>query len=188
MLQPAHTLLVTRIARQHDLPASLVLAMVQVESAGNPWAHRIEPRYRWLWNVATNAPYRPGARAKRKTAPGSFPGGTFVANKLGAAPVAISDNSEWIAQQTSWGLLQLMGANARMLGFRLPLPALCEPLHGIEYGCRLLARYRDRWLAEHGWAGVVDGWNDGNARIESADDYPDRVAAVSAEAAQLLGR
>lgn len=173
------------IARKHDLPAELVLAMIHVESAGNYWAHRIEPHYRWLWNVQDNGPYRPGDGAYSKTAPDDFPGGTFD-TATGGVPVAISANSEWIAQQTSWGLLQLMGANARSLGFKLPLPALCDPVHGLEYGCLLLARYRDRWLADHGWAGVVDGWNDGNARIEYNPDYPHRVAAVSPEAAQLL--
>lgn len=36
------------ISAQYKLPANLVRAICQCESAGNPWAWRHEPHYRWL--------------------------------------------------------------------------------------------------------------------------------------------
>lgn len=165
-MQRAHRYILQHFAKQHGLPAELVIAVAMVESAGDTWAHRTEPAYPYLVNVRALRPYRAKAAGERR-APADFP-----------APPGLTADSEWIAQQTSWGLLQVMGAVAREYGFELPLPALCEPVHGVDYGCRHLARLRDRHLANHGWAGVLDAYNDGTARIERPYDYPHKVAAA----------
>lgn len=47
--------------------------------------------------------------------------------------------TEEIARSTSWGLLQLMGESAREIGFAGPLPSLCDPFTGLEYGCKFFA-------------------------------------------------
>jgi hypothetical protein len=44
--------------------------------------------------------------------------------------------TEAYARSFSWGLMQLMGEDARENGFQGPLPQLCDPATGIEYGCR----------------------------------------------------
>lgn len=164
------------VAPRYDLPPDLVAAIVQVESAGDRFAIRHEPAYQWLWNVHTNEPFRPArGSAGDRLPPTSFP-----------APRGTTALTEWIGQQTSWGLMQVMGAVAREFGFKGHFPGLCSPLEGLHYGCKLLARLRDKHLDRHGWAGVVDAYNDGTPRIEHLVDYPHRVAAVSPAAAALL--
>lgn len=155
-------------ARKHDLPPDLVAAMAMVESSGNPWASRTEPAYRWLWDVRRNQPYRVSHKgAAAKTPPQGFP-----------APPGISQLTEWIAQQTSWGLLQLMGANARAMGFSGPLPRLCDADTGADHGCRFLADLARRFRDRHGWRGVVQAFNTGSPT--SVNKYPDKVASAAA--------
>ena len=155
-------------ADQHDIPRGLAHAMAQVESSLNPWATRTEPAYRWLWDVSKHAPYRTSQKAAAaKLPPNGFP-----------APPGISQLTEWIAQQTSWGLLQVMGANARSLGLTGPLPQLCAPKIGADYGCRLLNQYTQRWLPTYGWRGVCQAFNAGSP--DSRNGYPDKVASAAA--------
>lgn len=157
--------IVIAAAEARKLPPELVLAMVAVESSGEPWATRTEPAYRWLWNVSDNKPYRVSHKAAAsKTPPGGFP-----------APPGISQLTEWIAQQTSWGLLQVMGANARAAGMTGPLTQLCDPETGAAYGCRHLARLAAQYRYTHGWRGVCQAYNTGSP--ESINGYPGKVAS-----------
>jgi soluble lytic murein transglycosylase-like protein len=163
------------VAPKYNLPPDLVDAIVQVESAGDRFAIRHEPAYPWLWDVRENRPFRAHGIAGGRLPPSDF-----------RAPSGSTALTEWIGQQTSWGLMQVMGAVARELGFHGHFAGLCDPLEGLHYGCRLLARLRDRHLATTGWAGVVDAYNDGSVRIERPFDYPHKVAAVSPAAQALL--
>lgn len=163
-------------AARFDLPAALISAVIAVESAGDTWAMRHEPHYRWCWDPIERQPYTlRRAQADSASAPDDFPHYRYS-----------SRHTEYMAQRTSWGLMQVMGAVARERGLSQPLPTLCRPGRGIEYGCRHLACLRDRHFAAAGWAGVLDAYNDGSRRIERAHDYPHKVAAVSAEAAALI--
>jgi hypothetical protein len=163
------------VAPQYQLPPDLVAAIVQVESAGDRFAMRHEPAYPWLWDMRNNRPFRLHGDAGARRPPAEFP-----------SPHGATALTEWIGQQTSWGLMQVMGAVAREFGFKGHFPGLCDPLEGLHYGCKLLVRLRDRYHAMHGWAGVVDAYNDGTSRIERDFDYPHKVAAVSPEARALL--
>lgn len=40
----------------------------------------------------------------------------------------------------SWGLMQIMGQTALELGWQGPFTGLLEPINGLEWGCRKLAR------------------------------------------------
>lgn len=53
------------------------------------------------------------------------------------APLDLSATEE-VARSISWGLMQIMGENARERGYKGLLPALCAPATGLEYGCRQL--------------------------------------------------
>ena len=155
MTSPVHYTrpLLTHWARAFDVPVSLAEAIVSVESAGNTYAHRFEPHYRYLWNVQTNQPFRLDAyEAKAKKPPSNFP-----------APAGLTAASEFVAQQTSWGLMQLMGAVAREHGFSGPLPSLTEASKGLEFGCRYLQVLAHRHQERHGWAGVIRAYNTGRA-------------------------
>ena len=148
------------IAARHRLPARLVIAMIQVESGGDESAWNPEPRYRWFWNVKTNAPFRAltDAEVAGKEPPRDFPA------------LAGDRDQEWWAQQASWGLMQVMGAVARERGFigkYLPelvrRPELC-----VHLGCAHLAWLRDRYVDRHGWPGVVRAYNTGTPKVSAA--------------------
>ena len=116
----------------HGLDSLLVQAMVKVESNYLQFALNPEPVYRYFWNVRDHAPFRPVTQneLKSKYPPADFP------------CLAGDPDQEWWSQQTSWGLLQVMGAVARERGFREPyLPALCDVDMNLQIGCEHL-----RWL------------------------------------------
>src|SRR5688572_17064220 len=96
-----------RKAIEHGLPATLVFGVCAVESSDNPYAWNPEPKYRYLWDVRRNKPFRALAsyEVDSKVPPSDFFG------KSG------DRDQEWWAQQASWGLMQVMGAVARERGF-----------------------------------------------------------------------
>lgn len=149
-------------ASKHGIPEQLLRAIVHVESAGDPWAMRFEPGYRWLWDVRASQPYRGD--------PQSLP-----------APAFVSRDTELTGQRTSWGLMQVMGAVARELGYRgRYLSALCDPDMGMEYGCRHLVALHRRFGSQ-GWEAVAAAYNAGSPRRDSSTGrwvnqaYIDRV-------------
>lgn len=164
---------IVAIAEAAKLPAKLVTAIVQVESAGNPSAWKVEPAYRYLWDVAANKPFRKvmAEEGASESAPRDFP---FLAIS--------SRDTEWWGQQASWGPMQIMGAVAREYGFRGHFPALCSPA-GIKYGCEHLARLATRYLPVHGMEGVVAAYNAGSPRHLPGgrwenQEYVDKVRAA----------
>lgn len=163
------------LAPKYQLPIGLVVAMIRVESGGDPYAFRCEPNYRYLWDVAKRMPIAVSDEdAGRRLPPKLFYG---IAGE--------SSLTEWIGQQASWGALQIMGAVARELGWAGPFPGLCMPMNGIDYGCKHLARLRDRFFRESGWHGVVASYNAGSPRYAAIgstgfvnQSYVDKVAAA----------
>jgi soluble lytic murein transglycosylase-like protein len=150
-----HQTLIENAAGAHGLPARLVAAVAGVESGGNSWAFRYEPQF-YARHVAQDASVK------------------------AVAPCSL--DSERAARATSWGLMQVMGATARGLGFTGAfLNALCDPATGLEYGCRLLARLRDQYKERHGWPGVVAAYNAGSPRKDASgrfsnQSYVDKIA------------
>jgi soluble lytic murein transglycosylase-like protein len=99
-----------RAADAHALWPELVCAIVEQESAWDPWALRYEPEF-----------YE-----------------KYVAPQV--ARGAIDDVTESRARAFSWGLMQVMGQVAREHGFaNEPLASLCDPAVGLEIGCRVFA-------------------------------------------------
>ncbi len=139
-------------AARHNLPQRLIDAIVTIESAGEPYAYRPEPTYRYLWDVRLRRPFRicTDAEIASETAPRDFPS------------LAGHRNQEWWAQQASWGLMQVMGAVARERGLMAPyLPELTDAATNIEIGCAHLSHLADRFLVDHGWDGVIAAYNTG---------------------------
>lgn len=167
---------IARSAEAFKLPCELVLAICTTESGLNPWAFRHEPAYRYLWDVKASRPavVAPAIAAQRSPVPGfrSIAGESAL--------------TEWIGQQSSWGLMQVMGALARELGFRGHFPQLCFPTDGLTYGCRHLVDLKKAHFDTHGWAGVVSAYNCGQPTGD--DEYVSRVASVSPAASRLLGK
>ncbi|HWH72403.1 MAG TPA: transglycosylase SLT domain-containing protein [Candidatus Sulfotelmatobacter sp.] len=170
MEKAAFLSLIVPLANPLELPPLLVLAMVEQESGYNPLAIRFEPPYRFLWDVIGNKPFRPltPAESASEAAPADFP-----------VPAGWHRNSEWSAQQWSWGPLQIMGANARAVGFKDRFfPELCaDPGLGLMFGMKHLAVQRRRFFAEHGWDGVVGAYNAGTPTAPAAAKYAGEVKA-----------
>lgn len=121
--------LIDAAATRHGLEPRVVCAQVQVESTANPWAWNPEPKYRWFWDVRLKRPFRAldPSEIARKAPPADF------------HCYAGDPDQEWWGQQASWGLLQVMGAVARELGFTGDyLSQLCEPVLNLELGCTKL--------------------------------------------------
>lgn len=100
---------IQKASQTHDLPSDLVASVVMVESAGNPWAMRFEPDWRYVWQSA-----------------------------VFAKMIQSSVLTEQTMQSTSWGLMQVMGTVARELGHKGWLSELCQPEVGLDYGARHL--------------------------------------------------
>lgn len=136
-----------------ELPVDMVRAIAIVESGGNPFAWRAEPKYRYLWDNASNTPFRSLTNAEilSETAPTDF----SVPRGLNS-----SRNTEWWGQQASWGPLQVMGAVAREYGFKEHFPELCTA-EGVRYACLHLSRLKKRFFQSFGWDGVISAYNQG---------------------------
>jgi soluble lytic murein transglycosylase-like protein len=139
------------------VPPDLIEAIVIVESSGNPNAINAEPRYPYLWDVAAWKPFRELSRDElaSKLPPPDF------------RSIAGDRDQEWWAQQMSWGLMQIMGALARELGFRGPyLSELCRVDVNLRLGCL--------------YVGNLLGWSNGDERKAVGAYNAGRGGAVSA--------
>ena len=100
-----------------DFDPILVGAIIATESAGEQYATRYEPDYRWLYEVPK---YAKLARTTSMT--------------------------EKIHQQTSWGYMQIMGALCRELGFDNPMPLACNAETNIRLGIKHLKNLEKRYI------------------------------------------
>ncbi|MFW6028703.1 MAG: lytic transglycosylase domain-containing protein [Halanaerobiales bacterium] len=108
--------IIRKNSSKYNLPSQLVYSIIKVESDYQEYSIRYEKQFKWL--------YKPDRFVK--------------------GPITL--NTEENAQKTSWGLMQLMGATARELGFdKLFLPELLKPEINIKYGCKYLAGLRERY-------------------------------------------
>jgi len=102
--------------QRHDVDPFLIAAICMQESAGRIYAQRFEPNYRWFYNEDA------------------------VARLLGC-----SLGTEVAGQQTSYGLMQIMGAVLRELGFNDWFGKAFAPHTNIEFGTRHLAKFLERY-------------------------------------------
>jgi len=132
--------LARRIAATHGLEPSLVCAVIEQESAWNSWAVRYEPGF-----------------LSRYVAP------LYTAGKLSA--------TEAYTRAMSWGLMQVMGQVAREFGFQeASLAELCDPVTGMEFGCKILSARLTRSKGDV--PAALLAWNGG-----ANTNYPAEVLA-----------
>ena len=111
MIQEELIALARSAASRHQLYPELVCAIIEQESAWNPWAIRYEPAFydRYILPL----------RARGE----------------------VIHETEARARATSWGLMQVMGQVAREAGFANTfLSELCDPPSAIETGCAVFNR------------------------------------------------
>lgn len=125
-------------AEEYEIDAGLILAIILTESSGNSWAIRYEPEWRFF-----NEPAH------------------------WASTLKISPETEQHLQMFSWGLMQIMGATARDMGFTKELQKLCAPNLGIEYGCKYLRRQLLRYSGQT--ISAIAAYNAGSAIRSDVD-------------------
>lgn len=118
-------------ALSYGLDPDLIQSIVQIESDFNPWVYRFEPKW-VLYHNPVN-----------------------YAKKLG-----ITLDTEKNSQAISFGLMQVMGAVARELGFDEELIKLCDPELAIQYGCLKLIDLKKRYTNEQD---IISAYNAGSA-------------------------
>ena len=102
------------IAVAHGLEPALICAVIEQESAWNPWAVRYEPGF-----------------LSRYVAP------LYTAGKLSATE-AYTRSMSWGLMQVMGQVAREFGFGADSL------PELCDPATGVEVGCRVLAKRMSR--------------------------------------------
>lgn len=109
-------------SEEHEISFALLKAICKAESNINPNATRLDPG----WSRFTDA--EKTSELCKKTS-------TTLA-------------TERAHQATAWGLMQVMGAHAREMGFEGSLPALCMPEIGLFYGAQRLKKFLNRYSLE----------------------------------------
>ncbi|MDR1874376.1 MAG: transglycosylase SLT domain-containing protein [Synergistaceae bacterium] len=120
-------------ARQAQIPPELVLAIIETESGGNPYAVRMHPTYAYTM-----------PQAKK--------------------PAACTLDTELYLQRSSLGLMQIMGATARSVGFDGWLPELFQPALNVQVGVGHLSSLMSKYRNKHGVNGVIAAYNAGSPR------------------------
>jgi soluble lytic murein transglycosylase-like protein len=108
--------LIYDIALDEEVPWTLLAAIVQTESGGDPLAVRFEPDYKYVLNTAQFA----------------------TANN-------ISQVTEMMLQKTSWGLVQVMGGVAREHGHKGSILELAVAEIGLRYGAKHLKKFMRKY-------------------------------------------
>jgi len=124
--------------RRQGVSLPLILGIINTESSGNPWAYNPEPKYKWLWSCKRQQPFRAITKHEEcsEYPPPDFP----------APHPSVDPDAEWWGQQASWGLMQVMGAVAREMGFAGPyLTELCDPEVNLRIGCAKVVRLLKTW-------------------------------------------
>jgi len=141
-----------------EISVDLVLALIWQESAGNEWAIRHEYAYQYFYNYKDHY-----ALYDRNQ--------SVSGNRIKAQ--TILGLTEFFAQSTSWGLLQIMGAAARERGFKARyLSELCDPQANLLFGLKHL----------HEW-----GFNYGKLDIKPALTRWNGSAQYAGEVIEKLG-
>ncbi len=123
--------LARRIAAEHSLDPALICAVIEQESAWNPWAVRYEPAF-----------------LSRYVAP------LYVSGKLSATE-AYTRAMSWGLMQVMGQVAREFGFKETSLS------ELCDPATGVEFGCRILASRLARAKADvpaalQAWNGGAD--------------------------------
>jgi hypothetical protein len=106
--------LAQKVAAGHGLSPKIFCGLVERESQWDPWVFRYERKF-----------YE-----------------NYVQKQIDAG--TLHDETEAHARAMSWGLCQVMGENAREMGYSGHLSQLCDPQTGLEYGAVMLLHEIDR--------------------------------------------
>lgn len=137
--------IIQKVSDFYEIDFNLISAMVDVESYYNPLAVRYEAHYNYL----------------------SSPHKHCKANK-------ITVDTEITLQRMSFGLMQVMGANIREMGFLGNLVEIpSRPEEGLKYGIIHLKKQLDRY--DQSIDDAVSAYNQGNNRKAENGEYENQA-------------
>ena len=148
-LSPTIWAIICDVSSRMNIDSALVASVVMTESAGNPWASRYEPGWKYI----------------------------FKSSEF-ARSINSSVATEQMLQSTSFGLMQVMGTVARERGHKGWLTELCDPKIGLEFGILHLKAKIKQFGDEPGIAAYNSGTprkNDDGTLVNQ--DYVDKVKA-----------
>jgi soluble lytic murein transglycosylase-like protein len=130
--------IIKRLGQLYGVDPFLIAAICQQESSGNIYAQRFEPNYRWYYEV--------DSCARR---------------------IRCSVSTETAGQQTSYGLMQVMGAVMRENGFAGWFGQAFDPYTNIEYGAKHLAKF----LKKYDPPSAIASYNAGSPRYIAGNKF-----------------
>lgn len=130
---------INKTSKKFKVDHLLIGSIVSIESSGRKEAARYEDHYRWLVDVERYASLN-----------------------------MITPETEKQLQKTSFGLMQIMGANARTHGHIGPLTDLIIPEIGLSYGIEHLLKLIDRYDSIED---AISAYNQGSPRKNSKGEY-----------------
>lgn len=163
---------VETVAKEHGLEAAAVLAVIQVESGGQVFAHvagRDEPLIRWeghYFDRLCNPSVRNRARAIGLASPvaGAVANPSSQAARWALLECAAALDRDAAYASASWGVGQVMGSHWQALGYESVEALAADARSGLAGQVRLMLRYvAMAGLAEalnaHDWAAFGRGYN-----------------------------
>ncbi len=110
------------VAGTLNIDPAILIALFRIETAGDSYRCRFEPRYKNVYYISRYA-----------------------------EALKITFETEEVFQKTSFGLGQILGSTARTIGFSDHLTKLCNPSVGCYwsgfYLCNLIEKYQDVYSA-----------------------------------------
>lgn len=132
-----------KYAIQFLISPKLAKAIASVESSFNPNAVRFEP----AWNLFV-----------------------YPITYANTYKISLDQEKKW--QATSWGLMQVMGAVARELGFDGPLPDLLKPENAIFFGCKKLGQLHRKY---NNLNDIIAAYNAGHPKLKVDGFYVNQI-------------
>ncbi len=103
-----------------------------------------------------------------------------------ASRLGISADTERVLQSMSWSCMQIMGANARILGYNGQLTLLVQPQLGVLYACKHIQVIQKKYTNE---LDLISSYNQGvPAKINGIYKNQGYVQKVLDRLAYLRGR
>lgn len=123
----------------NNVPWKLLGAIAMAETGGDGYKCRYEPAYKYLFNV-----------------------------KEFSSDLGITLATEEMHQKTSWGLCQVMGANARENGFDDHLQKLSDPVLGLKYSCLYIKKLVSKYTTQDD---IISAYNAGSVIKDTNGSY-----------------
>lgn len=115
-MNPEYVAIIKEECEKNNIDPKLFCAIVNTESAWDPMAVRFENGFVYFWKAKDYA-------EKEK----------------------ITVETETVLQKISFGLCQIMGANARSMDYDEPLMTLTDPRKNIEVGVKFFKKRCDKY-------------------------------------------